>query len=60
LLIVHGDSDGWGELSKVRALAGELSGPVDLAIIPGADHFFEAHLEAMMGKISDFVAREGR
>jgi len=59
LLIVHGDKDGWGESDKVRALAGELSSPVALEIIPGADHFFEAHhLETMMGKISDFLARE--
>lgn len=58
-LLVHGDRDGWGEVEKVRALAGELEGPVTLEIIPGAEHAFEAHLEVMMEKISDFLAREG-
>ncbi|MDI1433720.1 alpha/beta hydrolase [Polyangium sorediatum] len=57
LLLVQGEHDEWGNLDVVRAFARELPGPVALEVIPGANHSLAEHLETMVAKISDFVAR---
>ncbi len=57
LLLLHGERDEWGDADEVQKLASSLPGPVTLEIFPGANHSLANHLEAMMGKISDFVTR---
>ena len=54
-LLLHGDRDTWGDTERVRAVA-EAAGPnASLQILAGADHFFEAHLDALMTSIPAFA-----
>ncbi|MDC3959709.1 alpha/beta hydrolase [Polyangium jinanense] len=57
LLLIQGDRDEWGDIEAVRTLARELPGPVTLEVIPGANHSLAEHLETMMERISELVAR---
>ncbi|HVK71607.1 MAG TPA: PhoPQ-activated protein PqaA family protein, partial [Polyangium sp.] len=57
LLLVQGEHDEWGDIDVVCAFARELPGPVTLEVIPGANHSLAEHLETMMKRVSDFVAR---
>jgi hypothetical protein len=60
LLLVHGDRDEFGDVQRLRALAARLQphAPVQLAIIEGAGHFFDHHLDEMKRVITEFVIRE--
>jgi hypothetical protein len=58
-LLVHGDRDAYGEVDRVRALAAAAGPRARLHLLAGADHFFEAHLDALMAAVTAFAA-EGR
>ena len=57
-LFVQGENDAFGPGEALRALADPLPPPRDVVVIPGADHFFDGHLDALQGAVADWA--EGR
>jgi uncharacterized protein len=57
LLLVHGERDEFGDVDRLRRLVTRLEkhSPVQLVVIPGADHFFEGHLEQLKRVITDWI-----
>ena len=57
LLLVHGERDEYGDVSKLRQLASELEKrtSVRLVVIPGAGHFFENRLDEVKQAITDWI-----
>ncbi|HAF13385.1 MAG TPA: alpha/beta hydrolase [Blastocatellia bacterium] len=61
ILFVHGDRDEFGEVSKLRNLVAKIeenNTNVELAVIRGADHFFEGHLDELKQAITDWTRRQ--
>jgi alpha/beta superfamily hydrolase len=60
LLFVHGEHDEFGELVKLRELAGKIreSHHVDLVVIPDTGHFFEGHLDELKQAITEWVPKQ--
>jgi len=60
LLFVHGETDEFGELAKLRELVAKIgnSHHVDLVVIPNTGHFFDNHLDELKQAISEWVARQ--
>lgn len=59
LLLVHGTRDEWGAIERVRALARTNPG-VLLEEVPGSDHVFRGHLEAVAAATITFVTADLR
>lgn len=59
LLLVHGENDEFGDVERVRQLSAELEKhtQVSLVVIPGADHFFENHLDELKQAITDWITK---
>jgi hypothetical protein len=57
-LFVQGENDEFGPGEAVRALVLELPTPREIVVIPGADHFFTGHLDALQGAVAEWA--EGR
>ena len=55
LLVVQGDRDNFGPEEELRAAAVSWSGQVRLAVIAGADHFFEQHLPQLHQRVVGFL-----
>ncbi len=55
-LFVQGEDDQYGPGEALRALAEALPPPRDVVVIPGTDHFFDAHLDALQGAVADWAA----
>jgi alpha/beta superfamily hydrolase len=57
ILFVHGELDEFGSVERVRELVRHLEQTtvVQLTLIPGADHFFEGHLDEVKRIILDWV-----
>jgi alpha/beta superfamily hydrolase len=57
LLLVHGEIVEYGDLEKLRILVAEFEqqAPVRLAVIPGAGHFFDDHLDDLKRTITDWT-----
>lgn len=57
ILFVHGERDEFGHPDEVRALAARLPAAAQarVRIIPGADHFFEGHLDEMKQAITEWI-----
>jgi alpha/beta superfamily hydrolase len=53
MLIVQGERDRYGSPAGVAALAERFRAhaPVDVRVVPGADHFFTGHLTALAGAL---------
>lgn len=60
-MIVHGDADELVPPAAVNKLAHKLSSQknikIDYRIVPGADHFFSQHLEALIGHVDDYLGK---
>jgi alpha/beta superfamily hydrolase len=54
-LFVSGDRDQFGPRAKLEAVVGSLPEPKKLAIVPGADHFFEGRLRELRESIEAWV-----
>lgn len=52
-LLVQGEMDRFGSGEEVAALAATLGPHVRAAVVPGADHFFQGHLDVLRGLIQD-------
>jgi len=57
-LFVQGELDAFGPGESLRALVEPLPPPRELVVIPGADHFFDGHLDALQGAVAGWA--EGR
>jgi len=60
LLFVHGENDEFGNVQELRVLAERLRqhSAIKLVVIPGADHFFEGHLDELKSAITDWVTEQ--
>jgi alpha/beta superfamily hydrolase len=60
LLLVHGEHDEFGDAERLRQLATELEQKtqVRLVVIPGADHFFEGHLDELKTAITTWLTTQ--
>ena len=54
-LFVQGGGDEYGSVSDLEKLVATLSGPVDMKVIEGADHFFTGHLDELARAVSEFI-----
>jgi uncharacterized protein len=58
-LILHGDKDAVVPLADVRTLIEKLKTQrgiiIDQTVIPGANHFFESHMEPLVTKVSSYL-----
>jgi uncharacterized protein len=58
LLFVQGDRDEFGSIGRLNELITKLTTPVQLALIKGAGHFFDAQLDELKTAISKWVEAE--
>ena len=56
-LFVQGELDAFGPGESLRALVEPLPPPRELVVIPGADHFFDGHLDALQHAVASWAAR---
>ena len=56
-LFVQGELDAFGPGESLRALVEPLPPPRELVVIPGADHFFDGHLDALQGAVAGWAER---
>jgi alpha/beta superfamily hydrolase len=56
-LFVQGERDAFGPASALAARVEGLRAPREMVVIPGADHFFEGHLDELQGTIADWARR---
>jgi uncharacterized protein len=54
-LFVQGERDEFGPGEALRALVDPLPPPREIAVIPGADHYFEGQLDALQGSVADWA-----
>lgn len=60
ILFVHGDQDEFGNVNDLRTLVVELEQqtPVQLSVIPNADHFFEGQLDELKRVITEWARQQ--
>jgi len=54
-LFVQGELDEFGPGEALRALAAPLPPPQEVVVIPGADHFFDGHLDALQEAVAGWA-----
>lgn len=57
-LFLSGDRDPYAPAEELRAVAAHAPDPKHLALIPGADHFFTGHLEAMQTALAGWLKEQ--
>jgi hypothetical protein len=55
-LFVQGEHDEFGSGDVIRDLVGKLPEPRAMVVVPGADHFFGGHLDALQEAVSSWAA----
>jgi alpha/beta superfamily hydrolase len=55
-LFVQGEKDEFGGDAQIRAHVAALPEPKRLVVIPGSDHYFTGHLEALQQAIEEWAA----
>ena len=55
-LFVQGENDAYANGPRIRALVATLPEPRTLVVIPGADHFFAGHLDALQAAVESWAA----
>jgi len=55
-LFVHGENDEFASGEKIEALVAGLPAPATTVIVPGSDHFFTGHLDALQQAIEAWIA----
>jgi alpha/beta superfamily hydrolase len=60
VLFVHGSLDKFGDVGKLRGLVEKLESQiqVQLIVVPGADHFFEGHLDKLKRAITRWITAQ--
>ena len=56
-LFVQGEHDAFGSAAAIESLVASLPEPKELHVIPGSDHFFDGHLEALQSWIEAWASR---
>jgi alpha/beta superfamily hydrolase len=56
-LFVQGENDEFGPGEALRALVEPLPPPRELVVVPGADHYFTGHLDALQDAVASWAAR---
>jgi alpha/beta superfamily hydrolase len=56
-LFVQGENDTFGNGEAILRLVDPLPPPRELVVVPGADHFFTGHLDAMQAAVDAWAAR---
>ncbi len=54
-LFVQGENDEFGPGEALRALVEPLPPPCDVVVVPGADHYFTGHLDAVQGAVAGWA-----
>ncbi len=54
ILVVQGEEDEFGSGPEVEPVVAALGSHVTLALLPGADHFFNGHLDEMKAVLSEY------
>jgi alpha/beta superfamily hydrolase len=54
-LFVQGENDEFGPGEALRSLVEPLPPPREIVVIPGADHFFDGHLDALQGAVATWA-----
>ncbi|MEK6335912.1 MAG: alpha/beta fold hydrolase [Acidobacteriota bacterium] len=57
ILFVHGELDEYGNVEKLQELAAQIKAPVEVKVIKGAGHFFDAQLDELKLAISEWIER---
>lgn len=55
-LFVQGELDDFGSGDALRAVVERLAPPRELVVVPGADHFFAGHLDALQAAVDAWAA----
>jgi alpha/beta superfamily hydrolase len=55
-LFVQGERDEFASGEVIRALVAELPAPAEVAVVPGADHFFTGHLDELQQIVDRWAA----
>ena len=55
-LFVQGEQDAFADGERIRALVATLPAPRTLVVIPGSDHFFTGHLDALQAAVDSWAA----
>ena len=55
-LFVQGEQDAFADGGRIRALVATLPEPRTLVVIPGSDHFFTGHLDALQAAVDSWAA----
>jgi alpha/beta superfamily hydrolase len=55
-LFVQGEHDQFGGADEIASVVKPLSPPRTLVVVPGADHFFSGHLEALQAAVAAWAA----
>lgn len=55
-LFVQGERDAFGPPDALRSRVERLSPPREIVVVPGADHFFEGHLDAVQVAVTQWAA----
>jgi alpha/beta superfamily hydrolase len=61
ILFVHGEHDEFGDLDALKALVNEVSAnnsSVELAVVPGAGHFFDDQLEELRRIVAQWIRKQ--
>jgi alpha/beta superfamily hydrolase len=60
LLLIHGERDEFGDVNKLRKLIDKVAQncPVQLVVVPNADHFFEGSLDQVKQAISEWITSQ--
>jgi hypothetical protein len=60
ILFVHGELDEFGSPANLETLIAQMPPGTDikLVVIPGADHFFDGHLDELKQAISTWIATQ--
>jgi alpha/beta superfamily hydrolase len=56
-LFVQGEKDEFGPAQEIRGLLARLPPPRSLVVIPGSDHFFTDHLDALQEAVAAWAGR---
>ena len=57
-LFVQGENDEFGGRDEITRLVESLPEPRRLVVVPGADHFFSGHLDALRQAVSEWAATQ--